>query len=84
MKIQSTILLIVSIILVLVSSWNLSIFIRLNGVSSRYPTDGQFDSACHVSKTYVSTGKKASIIMLIVAVLLMFGSSFSIYRQNSV
>jgi hypothetical protein len=83
MKIQLIILLIVSIILVIVSSWNLSIFIRLGDASTQYPNDDQFDSACHVSKTYVSTGKTTSIIMLIIAVLLMFGSSFSIYYINS-
>jgi uncharacterized phage infection (PIP) family protein YhgE len=82
MKIQSILLLIVSIILVVVSSWNVRVFIRLSDASHQYSNDDQFDSACHVSKKYVKTGKIVSIIILVLSILLMIGSSVSIYRNN--
>lgn len=82
MKIQSILLLIVSIILVVVSSWNLSVFVLLSDSSTQYTNDDQFDSTCHVSKKYVKTGKIVSIVMLVLSVLLMIGSSVFIYRNN--
>ena len=71
MKILSIFLLIISIILVIVSSWNLSIFIRLNNY--------QLESACNVSKNYVNNGKKVSIIVLIISIIFMISSSFTIF-----
>lgn len=81
MEIRSIILLIISIMLVIMSSWNLNIFIRLKDASPQYTSDDEFDSACHVSKKYVKVGNIVSIIMLCVSVLLMMGSSFVIYKQ---
>jgi hypothetical protein len=83
MKIQSIVLLIISIILVFVSSWNMSIFIRLTDVSPQYPNDDQFDTACHMSKKYVIIGKTTSIVILIISVILMIVSSIIIYHQNT-
>ena len=82
MKIQSILLLIVSIILVIVSSWNVSVLIRLSDASHQYSNDDQFDSACHVAKKYVETGKIVAIVILVISVLLMICSSVSIYRNN--
>ena len=78
MKIRSIFLLIISIIFVIVSSWNLSIFNRLYKVSNKYKIKYQFESACNVSKKYVNRGKKVSIIVLILSVIIMIMSSFSI------
>ena len=83
MKIQSIILLIVSIILVIVSSWNLSIFVRLKSASSQYKVDEVFDNACYISKKYVNSGKIVSTAMLIVSVILLIGSSISVYYTYS-
>jgi hypothetical protein len=83
MRIQSIILLIISIMLVLVSSWNMSIFIRLDEASYQYQSDDEFDTACHISKKYVSTGKNVSTTMLVIFVILMLVSSVSIYRQSA-
>ena len=82
MKIQSIFLLIISIVLVVVSSWNLSVFVRLSDASPQYTNDDQFDSTCHVSKKYVKTGKIVSIVMLVLSVILMIGSSVCIYKNN--
>lgn len=81
MNIQAIILLIVSVMLVIVSAWNLSIYFRLSDASSKYQTDKRFDTACHVSKTYVNVGKTSSIIMLCFSIVLMFVSSYNIYRM---
>jgi hypothetical protein len=71
MKILSIFLLIISIILVIVSSWNLSIFIHLNNY--------QLEKAYNVSKKYVNNGKKVSIIVLIISIIFMISSSFTIF-----
>lgn len=77
--IQSAVLIIISIMLVIVSSWNLSIFVRLNGVSPQYDNDKVFDYACNVSKKYVKFGKIVSIIMLVISVILLIISSINVY-----
>jgi hypothetical protein len=76
MKIKSILLLIVSVMLVIISSWNLSIFVRLSTTTPNFPTD---DTPCSLSKKYVNVGKVVSIIMLCVSIILMFGSSYNIY-----
>ena len=82
MQIQSILLLIISVMLVIISSWNMSIFVRLSDASPTYHSDDQFDTACHVSKKYVSVGKVVSIVMLCISILLMFGSSYNVYQTN--
>lgn len=79
MSLNAVILLIVSIILVIVSSWNLSIFKRLNKASVQYKSDDVFNEACHISKKYVKDGLLTSIVMLVVSILLLIGSSVNIY-----
>ena len=79
MKILSIFLLTISIILVIVSSWNLSIFIRLDNASLQYQNNYQLESACNVSKNYVNNGKKVSIIVLIISIIFMISSSFTIF-----
>jgi hypothetical protein len=81
MKIQSIFLLIVSIMLVIVTSWNVNIFIRLEYASSKYSND-KFDTACGLSNKYSKNGKIVSIVMLLLSVLLMIGSSIIIYKNN--
>ena len=83
MHIQPIILIITSLMLVIISAWNLSIFIRLKKALNQYTSDDVFDTACHISKHYVITGENISIIMLIISILLMIFSSVSIYKNNS-
>ena len=83
MKIQSTILLIISLILVFISAWNVSIFVRLSDASPNYTTDYKFDQACHMSKKYVYIGNILSIIMLGVSIMLMFGVSIIIIKGKN-
>ena len=81
MKIQSILLLLVSVMLIIVSSWNLSIFIRLKDASTQYKTDEVFNEACHISKKYVKQGKIVSIVMLSISILLLMGNSVNIYHN---
>jgi hypothetical protein len=82
MKIQSILLLVVSIMLVVVSAWNLGVFIRLGDASDRYPNDDQFNIACHVSKKYVKTGKIVSTLLLVLSTLLMIGGSVIMSKNH--
>lgn len=79
MRIQSIFLLIISVILVVMSAWNLSILNRLHSASPQYPTDDVFDSACHMSKRYVNSARVVSMIVLIISIVFMIGISVSIY-----
>lgn len=65
MRIQSIMLLIISVMLVIMSSWNLSIFSN-NEIDTEY-------------KKYDNTGKVLSIIMLFISIILMFISGCIIY-----
>ena len=73
MKIKSILLLIVSVMLVVISSWNLSIFVKLSTAKIL-----KFQDEI-TSKNYMNVGKVVSIIMLCVSIILMFGSSYIIY-----
>jgi hypothetical protein len=66
MKIQSIILLIVSIMFVISSSWNLSIFLKLNNDSK-------------ISNRYKKNGKILSVIIFIISIILLISSSANIY-----
>lgn len=79
MRIQSIFLLIISVTLVVMSAWNLSILNRLHSASSQYKTDDVFNSACHVSKRHVKSARTMSAIVLITSIVFMVGSSVSIY-----
>lgn len=79
MRIQSIFLLIISVTLVVMSAWNLSILNRLHSASLQYQTDDVFNSACHVSKRYVNSAYGVSGIVLITSIVFMIGSSVSIY-----
>ena len=71
-------LLIISLMLVIISSWNIDIFRRLKNAMPKYTSDDIFNNACLMSKNYVIIGYNISIIMLIISVLLMIFSSFII------
>ena len=75
------ILLIISLMLTIISSWNLSIFIRLKNASDKYTSDDDvFYNSCHISKNYITVSYKFSILILIISILLMIFSSITIYK----
>jgi hypothetical protein len=71
MRIESILLLIVSSILIIVSSWTVSIFKRLKDLSPQYKT--------HMSDSYREKGSIMSIIVLCVSFMLLIVSSVHIY-----
>jgi uncharacterized membrane protein len=74
MRIESILLLIVSCMLIIVSSWTVSIFKRLKDLSPQYKT--------HMSDSYIKKGSIMSIILLIVSFILLIVSSIHIYYTN--
>ena len=72
------ILLITSIILVIISTWNLTIFITLKNTSNDIG-----ESSCNFSKKYIMMGHTVSKIILLVSVLIMIYSSFYIYLEST-
>lgn len=76
---QSIILLVVSVMLVIVSSWNLSIFVQLKEKYSHYKTKDVINNICNMSKKYIKFGEIISIIILIISIILLIGSSANIY-----
>lgn len=81
MEYKLILLLVISIILVLISSWCLNTYIRLHKTMSNYDTENQFNAACGMSKQYVNTGIAVSITFLIIGGLAMITSSIMIYRS---
>jgi hypothetical protein len=75
-------LLLVSVMLVVMSSWNLNVFIRLGNASNDYPNDQNFEDSCHVSKTYTEGGKVMAIVMVIVSALILLASCVTVYKQK--
>lgn len=75
------ILLVVSIMLVLISSWCLNTYLLLHKTMSNYDTDKQFAGACGMNKQYVSIGIIISAVFLGLGGIAMITSSIMIYRS---
>lgn len=71
MRIESILLLIISCMLIIVSSWTVSIFKRLKDLSPQYKT--------HMSDDYIKKGTIISVIVLIISFILLIVSSVNIY-----
>lgn len=74
-------LIVISIMLVIMSSWSLANFIRLHDASKQYKNDTEFENACHLSKKYVKYGFVIAVVMLVISIIIMGVSLFSIYRN---
>ena len=81
MHFHLVLLLLTAVMLVVMSSWNLNVFIRLGNASKDYPTDQNFEDSCHVSKTYAEGGKIVAIVMVIVSVLILLAACITIYKK---
>ena len=75
-------LLLCSIILVFLSSWNLNTFLRLSNASTYYSNDQSFEDSCYVSKTYVKGGKGLAIAMVCLSVILLLISFWDIIHKK--
>lgn len=80
MEYKLIVLLVISIMLVLISSWCLNTYIRLYKTSDKYSSDNEFNSACGMSRKYVIAGIAVSITFLAIGTIAMIISSVIIYR----
>ena len=71
-------LLLTSILLVIVSSWSVATFLRLEKARDKYDSDKVFESACQLGKTYVDVGFYSGIVVIVIGVSLMIISSILI------
>ena len=82
MNFHLVLLLLVSVMLLILSSWNLNTFVRLSNASKDYPNDQDFEDSCHVSKVYTKGGMIVAIVMVIVSVIVLLASSITIYIKS--
>ena len=82
MEFHLMLLLIVSVMLSILSAWNLSTFHRLKEASKNYKNDQNFEDSCHVSKTYTSGGEIIAIVMLLMSFLILGVSCVTIFGKN--
>jgi hypothetical protein len=82
MELSLIVLLLTSLILIILSSWNLNTFIRLKNASKDYKTDQSFENVCHVSKTYITGGLVVAIVMVCVSLFIFITSGIFIVRIN--
>ena len=74
MQLQSVLLLLVTMLLLVVSSWSLSVFMRLENVSS--------NTNYKMTKSYVNTGKIMGIITTILSIILLIIVSVNVYKNS--
>jgi hypothetical protein len=74
--------LLLSILLVIMASWNLNTFIRLDNASKDYPNDQAFTDSCHVSKTYTTGGKTIAIVVLVTAIVVMAVTCVILWKKQ--
>lgn len=70
-----------SILLIIISAWNLNTFIRLNNASKDYSSNQALSDSCHVSKTYVKSGKVIAIAVLCVSTIVLIVNSVLLYKK---
>jgi uncharacterized membrane protein YidH (DUF202 family) len=80
--IHSVFLILISIIFVVLSAWNFSIFNRLKDASKQYKDPNVFNYSCHFSKKYVQTSQVFSNVLLIVSMLVMLFTSIMVYLHH--
>lgn len=81
MDLQAVLLFLVSLIAILISSWSLSTFMRLNEAADKYSNNRVFESACQMSKEYVNTGVKMGAVLIAVLTLVIFMASYNVYKS---
>lgn len=81
MEFHLILLFIISILLVIVSAWSVSIFIRIDKASTKYISPVDFESSCNFSKSFKNYGKVLSISMFIISILLLITSTLTIFLK---
>ena len=81
MNFQSILLFLVTLLLVIISAWSTSTFLRLNRAKGQYKTDKVLQTACQVSKAYVTTGLTVAIISTILSLIILLLVSWNLYKN---
>ena len=79
MEFHLILLFIISIILVIVSAFSVSIFIRIEKASTKYNNPVDFESSCNFSKSFKTSGKILSVAIFIISVLLLIITTLTIF-----
>ena len=75
---SSVLFFIISLLLLIQCSWNLSTFLRLTTAASLYSNESVIESALQMSNSYIYTGRVTSTICVIVAICLVFIASINL------
>lgn len=81
MNLQSILLFLITLLLVIISAWSLSTFLRLNRAKGQYKTDKVLQTACQVSKMYVSTGLSVATVSTILSLIILLLVSWNLYKN---
>ena len=75
---SSVLFFIISLLLLIQCSWNLSTFLRLKTAASLYTNDSVIESALQMSSEYIYTGRITSIICVIISIGLVIFSTINL------
>lgn len=70
-----------SILLIIISAWNLNTFIRLDNASKDYSSNQALSDSCHVSKMYVKSGKYIAIAVLCISTIILIINGILLYKK---
>lgn len=68
---KTKLLLLVSLMMIILSSFGLATFIRLKSAEKTYTTEDSFNDACHVSKNYVHIGLGVNGAILVLSFVVL-------------
>ena len=80
MKVQSILLLLLSLLLGTVTAWSLTTFLRLQSGYNTTSDSTEFKNKCNITKSYINTGKITSITLVIVSVIVIILTSINLAR----
>ena len=81
MNLQLILLFLITLLLVIISAWSTSTFLRLNRAKRQYKTDKVLQTACQVSKAYVTTGLSIEIVSTILSLIILLLVSWNLYKN---
>lgn len=73
--------LLIALFLTIKSVWMMAMFIRLRRASKNYPDPLKFETACHMTSTFVNTGFWMGIVSYIVSFITLISASMLVYNH---
>ena len=81
MELQVILMFLLSLMLVVVTAWSVGTFLRLKNASKKYNNNKVFESACQLSKEYVTTGIWMGVVILLLSLVVFAMCSYNVYRN---